>query len=251
MTAPLQNLAFVGAGALRQTPRMSKYLFPMLLFTLAGCETSVGSTPTTPTTPTSNQAPTISGMTVSPAFGMASVTPFALSASASDPDGDAVTFAWTFGGTTINGQTGTAVFGGEGTQNVQLRVTDARGASTTQVRSVTIGNMSGSWSGSIDLNVCLPGVTKPATATLQQSGGSVTGTIFLPQGLCTFQPGSAVTDPAEPGTVSSTGLVRVRIKIPPFTDVYFEGNIDSTGRRWTGGLRGSGHNGTPFVLNKQ
>jgi hypothetical protein len=45
--------------------------------------------------------------------------------------------------------------------------------------------------------------------------------------------------------------VRIRVKIPPFTDVYFQGQMDTTGRTITGGLQGSGHNGTPFVWTKQ
>jgi len=55
----------------------------------------------------------------------------------------------------------------------------------------------------------------------------------------------------QPGTLSATGAVRFRVKVPPFTDIYFQGQMDTSGRVISGGLQGSGHTGTPFVLNKQ
>ncbi len=221
---------------------------------LPGCGGGGGSSSSsTPTTPTpQNRAPTVTA-TGNLTFGIAQITTFSFSASASDPEGDPVTIAWNFGdGTAGSGTAVTHTYTNGGSMSVIATASDNKGASTPSTAvNVTVGGMTGQWSGTVDLNVCLPGVVKPTTASLTQNGTSITGTVTLAQGLCSFQPGTAVTDPAEPGTIDGNGNVKIRVKIPPFTDVYFQGTMDTTGRKITGGLRGSGHNGTPFVWNKQ
>ncbi len=229
---------------------------------LAGVFAACGSSPTSPGSGgtggggggggSTNRAPVVSA-TASATFGIAQLTTFSFNSSTSDPDGDAVTVSWNFGdGTAASGNSATHTYTAGGTYNVVATASDSKGASTPSSNvTVTVGGMTGTWTGTINLSFCLPGVTKTSAATLTQAGGIVTGTVTLPQGLCSFAPGTAVTDPAEPGTISATGAVRIRVKIPPFTDVYFQGQMDSSGRTISGGLVGSGHNGTPFVWNKQ
>lgn len=155
-------------------------------------------------------------------------------------------------GTAGSGSSASRVYSTGGAYTVVATATDGKGGSTVSSSlAITVKGMSGNWSGSVNLNSCLPGVRKPVTASFSQSGATVTGTVSLSQGLCSFALGTAVTDPAEPGTINASGAVRVRVKVPPFTDVYFDGVLDSTGRVWSGGLQGSGHSGTPFTLNKQ
>jgi hypothetical protein len=218
-----------------------------------------GSTPTSPTTTTpTNRAPVIATMTASPAFGVQQLSQFSFTASATDADNDALTYTWDFGdGTQGTGTSTTKTYATGGTMSVRLSVSDGKAAqgiapaTTTDTRSIVVGSMTGQWSGTIDLDFCIPGRIKPVTATLTQSSGTVTGSIYLPEGLCSFSPGTAVTDPAEPGTINAAGAFQVRAKVPPYTDVYFRGTMDATGRRITGGIYNSGHNGTPFVWNKQ
>ena len=223
---------------------------------VSACGGGGSSTPTSPSTggggTVQNRSPSVSS-TASATFGIAQLTTFSFTAAASDPDGDPVTVAWNFGdGTSGTGTSVTHAFTSGGTFTVVATASDNKGASTPSSGiTLTVGGMSGQWSGTVNLSFCLPGVVKSTTATLTQSGTSVTGTVTLAQGLCSFAPGSAPTDPAEPGTISATGAVRIRVKIPPFTDVYFQGQMDTTGRTITGGLQGSGHSGTPFVWNKQ
>src|SRR5689334_21670738 len=53
--------------------------------------------PTPTPTPSPNRAPTISSLSPIPGFGIASVTAFNMSAAATDPDGDPLTFDWDLG----------------------------------------------------------------------------------------------------------------------------------------------------------
>jgi PKD domain len=214
-----------------------------------GSSPSSNTTPTSPTTP-ANRAPVINSMNLAPVFGIAQLTQFSFNASASDPDGDGMTYAWDVAGNPVSGSSGTMTFSNGGNGTARVTVTDSKGATATDTRSFVVGSMTGSWSGTVDTTSCT-GIAKPMTASLSQSLTVVTGSIGLPNGLCTFLPGNAVTDPAEPGRIDASANVTIRIKIPPFTDVTFRGTMDTTGRKLTGGLFGSGHNGTPVVLNKQ
>ncbi len=231
----------------------------MRIVTILGCTALIfGCNKKSPTSPTdggstpTNNPPTVTA-TAHPTFGIAQLTAFAFSATTSDPDGDPVTVAWNFGdGGSASGSTATHTYTAGGSMGVVATASDGKGGTTASAPvAVTVGSMTGNWSGTVNLDFCLSGVTKPVTASLTQTGGSIAGTVTLAQGLCSFSPGTAPTDPAEPGTIDATGAVRIRVKIPPFTDVYFQGQMDSTGRKITGGLEGSGHHGTPFVWNKQ
>jgi len=189
-------------------------------------------------------------MNLSPQFGVAQLTTFQFNASASDPDGDAVSYSWDVAGNPLSGASGTGVFTNGFSGTARLTVTDSKGATATDTRAFVVASMSGTWTGTVDTTGCV-GFAKPITASLVQNLTSITGTVGLPNGLCSFNGGTAQTDPAEPGRIDVNANVTIRIKVPPFTDVTFRGTLDSSGQRLSGGLFGSGHNGTPVVLNKQ
>ena len=93
----------------------------LIVLTLAAaCGGGSSSTPT-PTSPTpppppaqTNRSPVIGSMSMGPAFGVSELTTFTYSASASDPDGDTVSYAWDLAGTPRSGASGQITFSGSG-----------------------------------------------------------------------------------------------------------------------------------------
>ena len=212
---------------------------------VSACGGKSSSSPTTPTAPSTstpttpaNRAPSITAMSITPAFGIAQLTQFSFSGSASDPDGDAVTFAWDVAGNPFSGTSGTITFSNGGNGTATLTVTDSHGATATDSRTFVVGSMTGKWSGTI------PGYTD-LSFDLSQSGAVVTGT-FSDQ---YFGPGKI--DPAQTGRIDTNGNIEMRFKLAYFTDFTFRGQMDATGRRITGGVFGSGFTGQPFRMTKQ
>ena len=225
--------------------RLTLALF--VAFTLTACgggsgSNSTPSTPTQPTTPTTptpaNHAPTIGSMNFAPAFGIAQLTTFSFNASASDPEGDAMTYSWDVAGNAFTGTNGSITFSNGGSGTARLTVTDSKGATATDTRTFVVGSMTGKWTGSI------PGYTN-LQFDLTQSGPVVTGTFFEQY----F--GSGKVDPAQPGRIDGNGNLDMRVKLAIFNDFTFRGAMDSTGRRITGGVYGSGFNGPAVTMVKQ
>ncbi len=85
---------------------------------------------TTNNSPTAAFASSTSGLTVS-----------VDGASSSDPDGDVLSYAWTFGdGSTASGRTASRTYAAAGTYTVGLTVTDGRGGSASTSKSVTVSS---------------------------------------------------------------------------------------------------------------
>lgn len=221
-------------------------IFVAASMTLAACGGS-SSTPTAPPPPTpqANRSPVIDSMNVTPSFGVSQLTPFVYTASASDADGDSLSYAWDFAGNPRTGSSGSITFSGDGTGEVRLTVTDGRGGSTSQTRTFVVGSMTGNWA-----------FTVPGQGTLNmnlnQSGTLVTGTLVVaPGGFGNIAAGtSGRLEPAEPGRIDGNGNVQMRLEAGNFLDITARGVMDTSGRRVTGSVTGSGFSGQPFTMTK-
>lgn len=201
---------------------------------------SSSSTPTAPaqTTPPppANSAPSIVSMSVTPQFGIQSLTLFTFSANATDANSDPLTYTWDIAGASRTGSSTTGTFTSGGTGTATVTVTDGKGGSATDSRTFIVGTASGNWTGSGQ------GLGN-FSMTLTQTAGFVTGTYQDPFG-------TGQIDPAQPGRIDGNGALQMRIKIGHFTDFNMVGTMDNTGRRVSGTLHGSGFTGQLFAMTK-
>lgn len=193
--------------------------------------------PTDPTPPpAANRNPSIASATASPAFGVVGLSQLTLAASATDPDGDAVTYQWVIGSTTLTGANQTLPIPGDGPQTATVTVSDGKGGTATATASFASGSMNGAW------NYTYPQCNNGSVVltTTVQSSGTFSGTATLVGPLCNLPAGTTFqTDPAGPGTISAAGAIAMRLKLSGgFADVVVTGQMDTTGttagRRITG-----------------
>ena len=205
-----------------------------------GSSSSAPTSPTTPSTPApaANRAPVVNSINVTPSFGISELTSFTYSASASDPDGDPVSFAWDLAGNAANGPNGSITFVGSGTAGFKVTISDGKGGTASDTRTITVGNATGTWRGT---GVSLGAFTMVLTQTGAKVSGSYSDNAF----------GAGKIDPAQPGSINASGHIEMRMKQGVFTDFTFKGDMDQSGRRITGQIFGSGFNGQAFTMDKQ
>lgn len=234
-------------------------LTAVMLIGVAGCKGGSSDSNTTPTTPTPvNNAPVITNITITPAFAIQQLGTFAMSATATDANNDALTYAWDFGdGTSANGATQNKSYTTGGSKTVRLTVSDGKAfaseyktATATDTRSIDVGSMTGNWK--LTTTACAGWGNQDFLITLTQNNGTVTGSFTAPKGFCAATAGtSGVTDPGEPGTINSSGSVNIRFKIGAFVDFYFRGTMQTPGNKVTGGVFNSGFAGESTTLDRQ
>jgi hypothetical protein len=221
---------------------------------VTGCKGgSSGGGTSTPTTPTpANSAPVITNITINPAFAIQQLGTFAMSATATDANNDTLTYTWDFGdGSSANGATQNKSYTTGGSKNVKLSVTDGKVSTpTSDSRTIDVGSMTGNWK--LTTTACAGWANQDFLATLTQNNGIVTGTFTAPKGFCAATAGTGgVTDPAEPGTINSSGYVVIRFKIGAFLDFYFRGTMQTPGNKIVGGVFNSGFGGEATTLDRQ
>ncbi len=207
-----------------------------------------GSSPTSP-----NRNPTITNISISPSFGVSGLTTINMSATASDPDGGAVTYQWTFNGTTVSGASTSVRLTGDGAVPVQLRVTSSKGGTSTETRNVTIGTMTGRWAWTTSSCGQSSRGEVPGVYTLNQSGGTFTGTVDFPGPFCNIRgTNTGWLVQSAPGTIDEQGNVTFpRVYVKSYQEFNLKGRMDATGRTIVGAAGDSGFSGDPFTLVKQ
>jgi len=196
-----------------------------------------GGTPTSPggSSNGTNQAPSITAMSITD-FGIQQLSVFSFSASATDPNGDSLTYTWDIAGNAASGSSGTMIFSSGGSGAARVTVSDGKGGTVTDARTFIVGSMTGTWRGSY------PGFD--FASNLTQSGSRITGDYA-------DQLGTGRLDPDYANTIDAEGNVVLRYKQGAFLDFTLRGRMDQTGRRISGGVHGSGYNGEPFTMTKQ
>ena len=220
-------------------------LVALLAFGSTGCDDN------DPITNPGNQAPLIT-IATNATFGMAQLTTFAFAASVVEPNTDPVTVKWTFSdGTVVNGSNVWRRFPDPGSYEVFATATDHLGTSANSpTLTFVVATVSGDWGGEMDLSTCGAG-TKPISASLSQSGSVLTGTVTMPEGMCSSAGGTASIGTGDPGQVFGNGSVRLHIVVPGSIDASLTGQIGTDTNKITGTLEDANASGIPFTLNRQ
>jgi hypothetical protein len=202
-----------------------------------------------------NKNPVVASATATPFFGVVGLSQLTLAASATDPDGDAVTYQWAVGTATLNGANQTVAFSGDGPQTATLTVSDGKGGTATATAPFAAGTMNGTWAYTFAKCGTAAAIL---TATTSQSGGTFTGSAVLPVAQCTAPAGTTLkTDPAGPGTINAAGAITMRLKVDGAADIIITANMDTTGatpgRRITGVASSldNAYSNEPFTMIKQ
>jgi hypothetical protein len=227
--------------------RFGPIVLVVALITVACAKTEL---PTSPTDtgappPSANQPPVINSIAVSPSWGISTLQEYSFTSSASDPDGDQLTYSWDVGTTHSSDFASfrhTAMNAETATSQATLTVTDTGGLSSTSTVAFRSVSVTGNWSGTLG--------STPMTATLTQYlGGLVQGTWQLVghEDNGQFGPSGA------PGTIRADGTFtfRAKVLVGAYTDFYWNGTIDPTGQTMTGALTDCCSSNPFMTLHKQ
>jgi hypothetical protein len=214
-----------------------------LLATVAAVTLSCGGSGSTtgPSTATStNHNPVIAAVSVSPASGISQVTTVSFSVTASDPDGDPLSYAWVVTGDLALQQgsnflssaaAGTSVLSYVGTGALQVTVTDGRGGSSTASQPLALGTIAGNWTSAGGTPCGILPLGFGVQMSLKQTGGAITETASVTANDGIITVGDILA--SNPGTVTSTGhvtfdVVTNEVQGTVLDALSFVGDLDST-----------------------
>ncbi len=218
---------------------------PAVIIILALSACSSPNKPSETPQPPANRAPIITAVIATPSTGVSSLTTHFLSASASDPDGDVITYLWDVGdGRVSTSPTVSLQYQNANTTTftARLTVTDSQGLTATSTVPIVSATITGTFTGTLLGNAI--------TVTLTQfTGGLVTGTWSQP---ATGASGS-VGPTGQPGTINANREFVLRFKVlagGSFDDFFYRGTMSSSGQQLTGTLSDSGFTGQTMILTK-
>lgn len=174
-----------------------------------------------------NSPPTASLTILPEGQALLAVTTMTLTAAASDPDGNVLSYAWDFGdGDTATGPSVTHVFSREGQLTVGLTVSD--GLTTTRATgTVTVGTLTGAWRSST------PGFFGETDYRIQQGGRNLALTVGFSDGQPSPNTQLTLSDPRNIAGIyddASHG------DAGPLCRILLAGQVDSALRTITGSL---------------
>ena len=164
----------------------------------------------------SNQSPTAS-FTANPTSGVAPLEVSFNASSSSDSDGSITSYDWDFkDGETGNGEIISHTFSSIGSYNVELTVTDDKGATDSTTKEIEV--ISGTQAGGI--------ISENTTWTKQDSPYLVTDTVQIPSGvILTISPGVTVSKPSSGDIFLINGEIYAHGT--PAEKIIFEGGNNS------------------------
>ncbi len=183
-----------------------------------------------------NLPPVPGGITVSPTGGgLATVTSFTLAVSATDLDGDALTYAWDFGdGQRATGASVTHVYGSVGTFRPTLVVSDGPHNVSSEVTLRVFTSLAGTWRGPVDAYGCT------VSLSVVQATTSLVGTMTLGGPCSGTVPFTGTMSPlAYPGSltfVTSPYTIVLGTETLANLRMSFAGPTNSTGTQISGSL---------------
>ncbi len=184
---------------------------------------------------TKNDPPVVSGVTGSPAVALQSVTSVTFSATASDPNGDSLTYSWNFGdGGTSTVASPSHVYNTAGTFTATVEVSDGK-KSVTGTTTVTVKGLSGRWTGSITVAGYSP---ISIVMNIAQTGVSLAGSYQADYGSGPLH-----------GTASAPASVVITTAVPSYYPLTFTGTMGATLDSISGTARDV--QSYPFTLTRQ
>ncbi len=186
---------------------------------------------------TKNDPPKVSGVTASPLTALQEATSVEFAATASDPDGDSLSYTWNFAdGSTGTGASVSHVFPSAGTYTVSVEVSDGKDK-VTGTTSVTVKSMGGGWTGAIQSG----GVSLPISMNLSQNGSGVGGT------YAANYPGYGAVSGTVAGNVRAPANVTLTVSASKGTTVFYPLIFNGTFGSTLDGVSGTvTENGVPF-----
>ena len=224
----------------------------LILLSSVACGSTSPTNPT-PSTQQANRAPVIASMTVSAGFAVAQLTTVSYAASATDADGDSLTYTWDFGdGTSATGAAVVHTYGNvSGERSTRLTVSDGRGGSASDTRPVTVGNLTGYWEAHVFIN-SLGGPSRIVSLSLSQGVNGATTGSCVATGPSDVERFGGNLDPAAQNGIDADGRVVLRCKsYGNAGDVRIQGVMGhETGNQILGEVFGPAFNGNVIVFTR-